>query len=209
MIGRSTVKAAPRLELRGSLGRGLPAAEVGVVDDCPECGSDLLVEVAGRGGRLFECGLCGELSGDDALVAVEMLRREARERGLDPRVHAFARQLEAVPGLRLDRVVGGDAREGTWPTLFFHLSHAGHAWLEPLAQSLALATHSAHLRWSLEVQYQHRLELLFRPRLLGERRSFEAAEIELAYADLERCARGLDRDRLASWWRPAFRVKGS
>jgi hypothetical protein len=176
--------------------------------ECPECGSDLLVEVEGSGGRLRECGLCGELLGEDSLVAAELLRREAREQGLDPRVLQFARQLEQVPGLRLDRIVGGDERERTWPTLFFHLSHLGHAWLEPLAQSLALATHGAHLRWSLEVQYQHRLELLFRPRLLGERRDFDAVALERAYADLERCARALERDRLASWWRPAFRVKG-
>jgi hypothetical protein len=177
--------------------------------ECPECGSDLLEEVAGSAGRILECGLCGELCGDDALVAAELLRREAGERGLDPRVHAFSRQLEGVPGLRIDRVVGGDAREGTWPTIFFHLAPAGFPWLEPLAQSLALATHGAQLRWSLELQYQHRLELLFRPRLLGERRGFGPEEIEHAYADLERCARGLERDRLATWWRPAFRVRGT
>ncbi|MBL8896590.1 MAG: hypothetical protein JNM84_03130 [Planctomycetes bacterium] len=177
--------------------------------ECPECGSDLLVEVVGSAGRLLECGLCGELCGDDALVGPELLRREARDRGLDPRVHDFARRLEIVPGLRIDRVVGGDAREGTWPTVFFHLGPVGFPWLEPLTQSLALATHGAKLRWSLELQYQHRLELLFRPRLLGERRRFSAEEIEDAYADLDRCARALERDRLSSWWRPAFRVRGT
>lgn len=177
--------------------------------ECPECGSDLMRELPGSGAKLYECELCGELAGDDALLVAEMLRREAEARGIDPRVLAFVRQLEAIEGVTVDRVVGGDAEERTWPTIFFHLSVRGHAWLEPLSQSLALSTHDASLRWSLEIQYQHRLEFLFRPRLFGPAKPFTAADLEQAFVDLDRCARGLDRDRLASWWRAAFRVKGT
>lgn len=178
-------------------------------EECPECGSDSWVDHPGAPGRVRECELCGELWGEEGAV-LELLRgRAAAERGLDPRVFRFVEGLERVPGLRVDRVEGGDGAARTWPTVFFHLTGVGPAWLSALVHSLGLSDRGAHFRWSLELQYQHGLEYLFRPRLLGGRTGFDRDELDRAFADLERFGAGLERDRRASWWRPSFAIRGS
>lgn len=174
---------------------------------CEECGSDLLEERKFGEAVVLECAMCGELHGDDELVSVLIRERSAREQGLDLPMFELREELLEIPGISVDRVEAGDLDSGTWPTLFFHATREGMAWLEPLVKSVTLALSETTLRWTLEVQYQRCMEFLLRPRFIGKEGRVTSAELTSARDDLGVLARGLRRDKRSSWWRPAFRAK--
>lgn len=174
---------------------------------CMECGSDLLCEHPDGAGKVLECALCGELQGDDDQIIAILRRAEALERGIDPRLFGLVCLLENVPGLHVERVEPGDEVRATWPTLFFHLSGQGPGWLTPILKSLTLSGRQTYYRWTIEVQYQHHLVYLLRPRrfLAGDRSG--AFDLEKALADLATIEQGFARDQRLSWWRAAFRSR--
>ena len=154
------------------------------------------------GSPVHECGMCGARFG--ARVAVEALAfaDEAKLRGVAAGIWPLVRVLERLPGLAVRTSAAPDAAAGVLP--FVELgatSPQALVQLENLAKSLRLGAGSLRLHWIVEVEYQHHLAFVLKPRHGGG--PVPAAMVRDAVIDLDALHRLLERDTRLSWWRHA------
>ncbi len=154
------------------------------------------------GAAVHECGLCGARFGARAAVDVLTVADEARARGIAAGIWPLVRVLERLPGLCVRVAAAGDVAAATLP--FVELgatSPEALVQLENLAKALCLAAGSLRLHWIVEVEYQHHLAFVLKPRHGGG--AVAAAMVRDAGIDCEVLPRLLDRDTRLSWWRHA------
>jgi hypothetical protein len=173
----------------------VPAGEV-----CDACGSRRVVLRSVEGVEVGECALCGELAGPDDRVAEAHERREARERGLDPRVFRLVRALERVPTFRVAAADAGRADRAEYPYVFLRLLPGGLRHLEHLLTSLEMANRETARRWVVEAALQRGLLFILRPRFWKPVSAISAQDIVEAQADLAVLGRVLSRDVGLPWW---------
>jgi len=154
------------------------------------------------GASIHECALCGARFGDRRAVASLADAEEARLRGVDAAVWPLVRGLERLPGLCVRSAAGGDLEARTLPfvELCATAAEALHQ-LENLAKSLRLGASALRLHWIVEVEYQHHLSFVLKPRHPGG--PVSAAEARDARLDLDVLFRQLERDMRLKWWRHA------
>lgn len=170
---------------------------------CDDCGNRSLISVERDGLALFECELCGALSGDDVAVGQVQLARQARERGYDPIVYPLVLTLDKIVGIRVARASAGVPAQRVWPFVQMQANdgRALHG-IENLVKSLALgATGSGGVHWVVEVEYQTRLTFTLKPRFHRDTGGIDGSVVEQAQRDLERLRVNLDRHMHLSWWR--------
>lgn len=171
-----------------------------MADVCESCGSRRVVMRSIEGVEVGECELCGELSGPETAVAVAEERREARDRGFDPRVYPLVKALERVPTFQVSDAGAGRADRGEYPYVFVRLSRDGLPHLERLLTSLEMANRETKRRWVVEAALQRGLLFIVRPRFWKSVSAISAVDIEEAQADLAILARVIARDVDLPWW---------
>jgi len=179
-----------------------PPAMVGALDTCPECGNhDMRVRVV-DGLSVHECGLCEARFGDRRALTNLADAEEAHLHGVDRVVWPLVRTLRPLPGLCVRKSAGGDLDARTLP--FVELGATGiealHQ-LENLAKFLRLSAGGLRLHWIVEVEYQHHLAFVLKPRHPGG--AVSLGEARDARIDLEVLAKHLARDTQLAWWRHA------
>jgi hypothetical protein len=167
---------------------------------CEACGSRRVVEREVEGVLVGECALCGSLQGDDAAVASAERRRDARRRGIDPRLEPLVRALEAVPSFRVAASDAGSAERTEYPYVFLRLDRGGLAHLERLLTSLEMANRETRRRWVVEAALQRGLLFILRPRFWKAVADITREDILESQADLEVLGRTLERDVRLPWW---------
>lgn len=175
---------------------------VGVLDTCPECGNhDMRVRVV-DGLSVHECGLCEARFGDRRALTSLADAEEARLQGVDRAVWPLVRALRPLPGLCVRKSAGGDVDMRTLPFVELGATspEALHQ-LENLAKSLRLSAGSLRLHWIVEVEYQHHLAFVLKPRHPGG--AVSLGEARDARIDLEVLGKHLARDTQLAWWRHA------
>jgi len=169
---------------------------------CPECGNhDMAVRVV-DGAPVHECGLCGARFG--ARLAVEALAdaEEARQRGVAAAVWPLVRVLERLPGLCVRSSAAPEPVARTLPFVELGATSAeALVQLENLAKSLRLSAAALRLHWVVEVEYQHHLAFVLKPRHGGG--PVAPPAVRDAGVDLDVLPRQLARDMRLSWWRHA------
>ena len=173
-----------------------PPAEV-----CDACGSRRVVPRLVEGVEVGECALCGEMQGPDDVVALALDRREARERGYDPRVYALVRAFERVPTFRVVAADAGRPERAEYPYVFLRLEPGGLPFLERLLTSLEMANRETRRRWVVEAALQRGLLFILRPRFWKPVSAISSEDITEAQADLAVLGRVLARDVELPWWR--------
>jgi hypothetical protein len=181
---------------------GLDGAILPPVQTCLECGNhDMRVRIV-DGAPIHECGMCGARFGERAAVESLTFAEEAAERGVDAAVWPLVRALSALPGLCVRSSQGGDVEARTLPFVELGATSAESLHqLENLAKSLRLGVGSVRLHWVIEVQYQHHLAFVLKPRHPGGPVSL--GEARDARVDLDVLFRQFERDRKLRWWRHA------
>ncbi len=178
------------------------AAMVPPVHACPDCGNhDMRVRVV-DGGPVHECGLCGARFGERRSVEALADADEARGRGVAAAIWPLVRVLERLAGLCVRTSGAGDHAVRTLP--FVELgatSQDSLVQLENLAKSLRLAAGALRLHWIVEVEYQHHLAFVLKPRHGGG--AVLASMVRDADLDVDVLRRQLERDMRLSWWRHA------
>ncbi len=169
---------------------------------CDECGNHDLQEVVIEGQKVYECGLCSALSGDERAVTKVLRSRQARDYGMDPEVFELQKVLDRIDGLRVKRSEQGDPAAILWP----HVTMVSDGdtflmGLENMLKSIALGASSCEVHWIVEVEYQSELCYTLKPRFHRDVEAIGSEQIRAAQRDLARLARGLERDRNLSWWR--------
>lgn len=152
---------------------------------------------------VHECGLCEARFGDRRAVTRLLDGDEAKQRGIEPAIWPLVRALGRVHGLAVRQSSGGDPDARTLP--FVELTAVGGealAQLENLAKFLRLSAATCRLHWVLEVEYQHHLAFVLKPRHPGG--AVSLGEARSARIDLELLARHLERDVALPWWRHAL-----
>jgi hypothetical protein len=175
---------------------------VGVLDTCPECGNhDMRVRVV-DGLSVHECGLCEARFGDRRALTSLADAEEARLHGVDRVVWPLVRALRVLPGLCVRKSVGGDLDARTLPFVELGATspEALHQ-LENLAKSLRLSAGALRLHWIVEVEYQHHLAFVLKPRHPGG--AVSLGEARDARIDLDVLGKHLARDTQLAWWRHA------
>jgi len=167
---------------------------------CESCGSRRLVARSVGGVEVYECELCGELSGDDEAVAQLERDRAAKERGFDPAVYALVTALEEVPTFKVVAAEGGRPERSEYPFVFLRLVEGGLAHLEKLLTSLEMANRETKRRWVVEATLQRGLLFVLRPRFWKLVSQITAQDIEEARSDLSVLGRVLARDVRLPWW---------
>jgi hypothetical protein len=168
--------------------------------ECDSCGSRNVSRREIEGHLLFECHLCGDLSGDDAAILLIEELREGRARGLDDEVIPLVSVLESTRAFKLVHASIGWREKGEAPSILFSASGGLHD-IEKLLRSLEMATRETHFRWLVELTLQHSVVFVLRPRFFKPPLEITAEEIEQAREDLGTLARRLRRDVSLSWWR--------
>ncbi len=168
--------------------------------ECEECGSFQVEQTTLEGVLVLECGLCGNLQGDDESISHVELVREAREKGVDPSVYPLVRVLDRMPGFRVVRSESGDDRRMVWPFVQLAISTGALASLENLVKSLALSGEGQLLHWVVEVEYQSFLAATLKPRFHRSVSNIGQNEVRVAQADLQQLHKNLTRDMRLSWW---------
>lgn len=179
-----------------------PPAMVGGLDTCPECGNhDMRVRVV-DGLSVHECGLCDARFGDRRALTSLADAEEARLHGVDRVVWPLVRALRGLPGLSVRKSAGGDVDARTLPFVELGATSAEalHQ-LENLAKSLRLSAGSLRLHWIVEVEYQHHLAFVLKPRHPGG--AVSLGEARDARIDLDVLGKHLARDTQLAWWRHA------
>jgi hypothetical protein len=172
-----------------------------VAGACEDCGGSRVVEREVEGVWVGECALCGALQGDDAAVATVERRREARRRGLDPRVEPLVRALEQVPAFRVPAADAGNPDRREYPYVFLRLDRdGGLAALERLLTSLEMANRQTKRRWVVEAALQRGLLFILRPRFWKAVADITRQDILDSQSDLEALGRALERDVRLPWW---------
>jgi len=167
---------------------------------CDVCGGHRVAPREIEGLSVGECGLCGALQGDDDVVALVERRREARRRGLDPRIEPLVRALESVPAFRVAQAGAGDPALGEYPHVFLRAGRDGLPFLERLLTSLEMANRETKRRWVVELTLQHGLLFILRPRFWKAVADITDLDIREAQGDLEVLGRVLGRDVRLAWW---------
>jgi len=169
--------------------------------ECDSCGSRDVSRRDVEGHLLFECNLCGELSGDDvAIAAIDVLRR-GRARGLDDEVIPLIDVLENTGAFRLVHASAGWKEKGEAPAILLACTRDELCSIERLLRSVELANRETRLRWLVELTLQQTVVFILRPRFFKAPTEITAGEIDAARADLGTLARCLRRDVSLSWWR--------
>jgi len=163
--------------------------------ECDVCGSHNVVRREIEGALLEECGLCGNLQGDDKAVERIEEMRAGRERGLDDEVIPLVAVLE---GTGVFHIVQASVRP---PEILFRLKHNDTRYIERLLRSIELANRETKLRWMIELSLQHEVVYDLRPRFWRPPADITAKDIEAARRDLPVLASRLRRDLSLSWWR--------
>jgi len=169
--------------------------------ECDSCGSLRVSRREIEGHLLFECDLCGELSGDDAAIALIESLRIGRARGLDDEVIPIVEVLEATGAFRLVRASSGWKEKSEAPSVLFACTRDELGSIERLLKSIELANRETKLRWIVELALQQTVVFILRPRFFKPPTEITNAEIDAARADLGTLAKCLRRDTGLSWWR--------
>ena len=168
---------------------------------CDECGSSQVAEAEVEGVLLELCPLCGNLQGDEELVARARERREASERGFEPIVYPLVRALESVPTFRVGGASAGRPALCEYPFVFLRVGEGGLADVERLLTSLEMANRSTKRRWVIECTLQRGLLFILRPRFWKAILEIDENDIREARGDLKLLAEIIARDVKLSWWR--------
>ena len=169
--------------------------------ECDSCGSRNVKRREIEGHLLFECGLCGEMSGDDAAIALIEELRVGRARGLDDEVIPLVTVLEGTGAFRLIHASAGWKEKGEAPSLIFACTRDEFRSVERLLRSIELANRETKLRWLVELALQQTIVFILRPRFFKPPTEITGGEIDAARTDLRTLARCLRRDVSLSWWR--------
>ncbi|MGB3967379.1 MAG: hypothetical protein WBO45_11680, partial [Planctomycetota bacterium] len=148
------------------------------------------------------CGLCGARYGDRAAVARLRDLDDAARSGVEPGIWPLVGALQQLPDLSVRASGAGDAAARTLP--WVELGAAGPAalvQLENLVKVLRLAAGSLRLHWVIEVEYQHHLAFVLKPRHGGG--PVAPATVEQGAADVLTLRQHLERARRLQWWRHA------
>jgi len=168
--------------------------------ECDVCGSRNVARRRIEGHLLEECGLCGNLQGDDDAVArVEELRR-GRDRGLDEEVIPLVTALEATGAFRVVQAAAGFPRRNEPPSVLFALVRNDLRFIERLLRSIELANRETRLHWMIELSLQSEVLFILRPRFWMPPSELSPDDIRAARKDLEILGRSLGRDLELSWW---------
>jgi len=169
--------------------------------ECDSCGSYNITRREVEGHLLFECNLCGDLSGDDSAIAlIEQLRR-GRARGLDDEVSPLVEVLEETGAFRLVHASSGWKEKGEAPSVLFACTRDDLRSVERLMKSIELANRETKLRWLVELALQQTVVLILRPRFFKPPTEITGPEIDTARKDLATITKCLRRDTNLSWWR--------
>jgi len=168
--------------------------------ECDSCGSRNVTRREIEGHLLFECRLCGDLSGDDAAIELIDEMREGRARGLDDEVIPLVSVLEGTLAFKLVHASIGWREKAEPPSILFTATK-GLSAVEKLLRSIELANRETHFRWLVELTLQQTVVFVLRPRFFKPPRDVTAEEIRHAREDLGRLARRLRRDVALTWWR--------
>lgn len=170
------------------------------MDSCNECGNVSVTPKFYAGHSVFECDLCGAVTGSTTVVATIEHEREAEADGVDAPVYGLQRALSRLDGLRVIESCGGDLLRRRLPFVRFQVLDArGFVQLENLAKSLRLSSASMSMTWNIAVDYQSALEFVVTPRVPTSRP--READIALSQSDLVSLGRAIDRDVRLTWWR--------
>jgi len=169
--------------------------------DCDACGSRNVTRREIEGHLLYECRLCGDLSGDDAAIALIEELRLGRTRGLDDEVIPLVSVLEGTGKFRLVHASAGWKEKGEAPSVLLSCTRDELRVVERLLRSVELANREMKLRWLVELALQQTLVLILRPRFFKPPTEITGDEIDAARADLRTLAKCLRRDVSLSWWR--------
>ena len=169
--------------------------------ECDSCGSYNVSRRDIEGHLLFECNLCGELSGDDAAIAIIEELRLGRARGLDDEIVPLVSVLEGTGAFRLVRASIGWKEKGEALSVLFSTTHHKLRAVERLLRSIELANRETKLRWMVELALQQTVVFILRPRFFKPPQDITGEEIEDARHDLGTLGRCLRRDVSLSWWR--------
>jgi hypothetical protein len=154
------------------------------------------------GAAIHECGLCSARFGARAAVDSITAAEEAASAGVDASVWPLVRALRQLPGLCVRSSQGGEVEARTLPFVELGVTSAvSLLQFENLAKSLRLGLGAVRLHWVLEIQYQHQLAIVLKPRHPGGPVSL--GEARDAQIDVDVLARQFDRDRRLRWWRHA------
>ena len=168
--------------------------------ECDACGSHRVSRREIEGQLLFECDLCGELSGDDAAVERIDDLRAGRARGLDDEVIPLVTVLEGIGAVRIVQASAGWKEKGEAPSVIFSTTRDDLRVIERLLKSIELANRETSVRWLIELALQQSVVFILRPRFFKPSQEITAAEIDSARRDLSTLARCLRRDVGLSWW---------
>jgi len=168
--------------------------------ECDCCGSRNVARREVEGHLLFECGLCGELFGDDEAVVLIEEKRDGRARGIDEEAIPLVSVLEGTGAFKLVHASTGWREKGEAPSLLFTATKGLPA-VEKLLRSIELANRETHFRWLVELTLQHTVVFVLRPRFYKPPREITAEEIKKARQDLDRLAVRLRRDVSLTWWK--------
>jgi len=169
--------------------------------ECDVCGSRNVRRRTIEGFLLEECGLCGNLQGDDEAVARIEELRAGRERGLEDDVTPLVAALEGAEVFKVVQASAGEPRRNESPYVFFTLTKNDTTYIEKLLRSLELANRETRLRWLVELSLQHGVVYILRPRFWKSPSDLAPEDIEAARKDLAILARRLRRDVSLSWWK--------
>ncbi len=166
--------------------------------ECDVCGSHNVHRRMIEEHYLEECGLCGNLQGDDEAVALVEELRAGRARGLDDPIIPLVGALEQSGQFH---VVQATASEEEPPQVLFTVPRGDAAPVERLLRTIEMTNRETKLLWLIELSLQHGLVYILRPRFWKRPRDVARDEIKPALLDLAVIARRLRRDLSLSWWR--------
>ncbi|MHC4957123.1 MAG: hypothetical protein ACYTGN_02025 [Planctomycetota bacterium] len=162
--------------------------------ECDVCGSRNVARREIDGYFLEECGLCGNLQGDDRAVALIEELREGRARGLDDEVIPLVSVLEKTGAFHVLQATA------TPPQVLLELKELDARPIERLLRSIEMANRKTKRRWLIELSLQHGVVYILRPRFWQPPQEISPADLKEAGADFAILARHLRRDLGLSLW---------
>ncbi|MGC3970486.1 MAG: hypothetical protein QM775_25060 [Pirellulales bacterium] len=154
------------------------------------------------GEAVHECGLCGARFGGRRAVEALTTAEQARARGVATGIWPLVRVLERLTGLCVRGAAAADAGSRTLPFVELGaVTPAALVQLENLVKALRLHAGALRRHWIVEVEYQHHLAFVLKPRHEGGAVAMDSVRDAAIDADL--LADLLDRDTRLSWWRHA------
>lgn len=166
---------------------------------CAACGNHGVQPSVVEGMQVLECRMCGQLSGDDEVIAQVLLRREAREAGVDAEAWPLVKTLSTLRGIHPGRASGGDPFMRVPPFVQFTVGDNRLTQVDNLAHSLALCARELTNRWSLRVIFNGAPGFELVP--IVDAAHTDERTVELLQHDLEVIGRAVTRDTMLSWWK--------